>query len=236
MSDAATGFVKLWAGWRSDRSRAGRSSLRDTRSPGWLRIIRVGRSLVDGAGEPHDRVGRSRPPDSRPGCDPGRQCAGGGVWPGIRLPPRHGRAGAVLGPALALVLLPLIGYRSLFAVTLLPGLLAGRGAPRARSAPSAGYHNMDRAGAWAPGTVLEIRRRSRSVRPRQLRAQPPDPAQPPRSSVRAWGWSQPPRRPCSSTRYTTPSTPWRPTRSASSETACPRQLWRSPQATACSVS
>jgi MFS family permease len=126
VSDAAAGFVKLWAGWHSDRwarkplvitgyavtglatgsfaLASNWSAVLASRTIGWAgRGLRTpGREAMLTEGAPQQALGRAfgfhRAMDS---------------------------VGAVLGPVMALVLLPRIAYRPLFAITLLPGLLAG---------------------------------------------------------------------------------------------------------------
>jgi MFS family permease len=126
VSDAGAGFVKLWAGWHSDRwprkplvvagyaltgLATGSFALAShwgavlvSRTVGWAgRGLRTpGREAMLADGSPAHAYGRAfgfhRAMDS---------------------------AGAVLGPVLALALLPRVGYRPLFALTLVPGLLAG---------------------------------------------------------------------------------------------------------------
>jgi len=135
VSDAATGFVKLWAGWRSDRSArrplvvagyalTGLATGSFALAARWWMVL-VSRT-IGWAGRGLRTPGRDAIlADSAPAEAYGRVF---GFHRGMD------SAGAVLGPALALVLLPLIGYRSLFAVTLLPGLLAGGAVLLAREA------------------------------------------------------------------------------------------------------
>lgn len=126
LSDASTGVVKLWAGWHSDRwprkplvtagyLLTGLATGSFALATHWTAVL-VSR-VVGWAGRGLRTPGREALlADSAPADAYGR------VFGFHRA---MDSAGAVVGPALALILLPSLGFRPLFALTVIPGLLAG---------------------------------------------------------------------------------------------------------------